>query len=80
MPVTEISHGMRIEPNHVYVGIPGHDVFLRKRTLGLQLRDKRAAIDGQIDKFLTSLGSECGRTRGRRDSVWNRLRRDRGAP
>jgi two-component system, chemotaxis family, CheB/CheR fusion protein len=60
MPVTEIARSLPIEPNHVYVGLPGHDVFVQNGALGPCIRERRAAIDGQVDTFLKSLAASCG--------------------
>jgi two-component system CheB/CheR fusion protein len=55
LPVREISSGLRIAPGHVYVAPPAQDVLLSREAFSLVLREKRAALDGAIDKLFLSL-------------------------
>lgn len=60
LPVAEIKDGTQVQRGHVYVAPPAHDVILKASVLGLRLRQKRAAIDGQVDKFFCSLAACYG--------------------
>lgn len=55
MPVRRIEHGMRVEPNHVYVIPPGTDLELTGGHLALAPRAAGPGRHRPIDQFLHSL-------------------------
>ncbi len=62
MPVTQAEHGVRVEPNHVYVIPPGVQLNISQGTLQLAAmgpEERRPHLP--IDHFLGSLAAERGR-------------------
>ncbi|HEY1207071.1 MAG: chemotaxis protein CheB [Bryobacteraceae bacterium] len=62
MPVTQVEDGIAIEPHHVYVIPPDHDVTLRRGALRLLSRQQTGGKHMPIDRFLSSLAED--QTRG----------------
>ncbi|HET6337045.1 MAG TPA: chemotaxis protein CheB [Polyangiales bacterium] len=61
MPVRQVEHGMKIEPNHVYVIAPNTDIAIHEGALVVSARSS----DGvnahlPVDFFLRSLADELG--------------------
>jgi len=55
LPVSQVTNGTAIEPNHVYIIPPNSDMFLADHTLKLR---PRSIVRGQhmpVDVFLRSL-------------------------
>ncbi len=59
MPVIEVSNGIAVEPNHVYVIPPNRNMTIREGTLRLAPRHS-AALQRPIDDFAIALGAEKG--------------------
>jgi two-component system CheB/CheR fusion protein len=57
MPVREVSDGMAVEPNHVYVMPPNSDMAIQQGELKLLPRVKTSGKYMPIDSFLRSLAS-----------------------
>src|SRR5258708_8232388 len=55
LPVTEVSDGMRVEPNNVYVLPPNTSMAIAEGTLRLQPREEGRAGRHPIDYFLRTL-------------------------
>src|SRR6202030_3850404 len=60
MPVVEITDGVLLQPNQVYVLPPGKDLYIARNVLRLRDRQLRGGSDGLINEFFTSLASSCG--------------------
>ncbi len=60
MAVTEVTDGLRVMPNHVYIVPPGADMTLEGGRLKLSPRDEKAARHLPIDAFLRSLAADLG--------------------
>ena len=60
LPVTEVIHGIRLEPDHVYVIPPGQCMVMAGGMLSLSPRDDRTGGHRVIDAFLASLAEEQG--------------------
>lgn len=60
MPVVEVSDGIAVEPNCVYVIPPNKDMTIRKGTLRLTPRSDVSGLQHQIDDFSISLSEEQG--------------------
>ena len=60
MSVTEVTDGVRVAPNHVYIVPPGADMTLEGGRLKLAPRDEKAARHLPIDAFLRSLAADLG--------------------
>ncbi len=60
MVVTEVTDGVRVVPDHVYVVPPGADMTLEGGRLKLTPRDEKAARRLPIDAFLRSLAADSG--------------------
>ena len=58
MPVIQVEDGMVLEPNHVYVIPPNHDMAVRERTLRLLSRRRTAGRHLPINRFLVSLAED----------------------
>jgi hypothetical protein len=58
MPVTEVTNGMRMEPNHVFVTPPNADMTIRGGVLRLTRRREAAGRHLPIDDFLCSLAED----------------------
>ena len=61
LPVSEVSDGMDVESNHVYVIPPGFDLRLENSRLCLTPRDQAQRPPMPIDSFFRSLASTLGR-------------------
>jgi two-component system, chemotaxis family, CheB/CheR fusion protein len=60
MPVLEVTDGMRIAPNHVYVIPPNHDMTIAEGVLHLGCRPNPRSVNTTIDTFLRSLATGHG--------------------
>ncbi len=60
MVVTEVTDGVALDPDHLYVVPPGADMALDRGHLKLSPRPKKAALHLPIDVFLRSLAVELG--------------------
>jgi len=60
MPVVEVSNGMAVERNHVYVIPPNKDMTIRKGMLRLAPRSGSSAVQHPIDDFSIALAEEQG--------------------
>ena len=60
MPVVEVSDGMVVEPNHVYVIPPNKEMTIRDGALRLASRPEGAGLQRPIDNFLVALAEEKG--------------------
>ena len=58
MPVVEASDGLRVEPNHVYVGLPGGLLEIAGGVLHRVNADSATAPHLPIDHFFRSLGGD----------------------
>jgi two-component system CheB/CheR fusion protein len=58
MPVTQVEDGLALEPHHVYVIPPGHDVTLTQGALRLLSRQQAGGKHMPIDRFLSSLAAD----------------------
>jgi two-component system, chemotaxis family, CheB/CheR fusion protein len=62
MPVVQVKEGMRVEPDHVYVIPPNHEMTIEHGVLHLQSRVvERRSSNTTIDTFLRSLAHSHGR-------------------
>jgi two-component system CheB/CheR fusion protein len=60
MPVVEVTKGMRLEPNHVYVIPPNATMTVSDHSLQLQKRDATGGTHMPVDLFMRSLAAEQG--------------------
>ncbi|MGA2713603.1 MAG: chemotaxis protein CheB [Bryobacteraceae bacterium] len=60
MPVVEVSNGIAVEPNHVYVIPPNKNMTIRKGTLRLAPRSEGSGLQRPIDDFSIALAEEQG--------------------
>jgi len=60
MPVAEVSDGMTVEPNHVYVIPPNKDMTIRGGALRLSPRSRASGLPHPIDNFSAALAEEQG--------------------
>lgn len=60
MPVAEVSDGMAVEPDRVYVIPPNKDMTIRKGVLRLTPRSSASGLQRPIDDFLVALAEEQG--------------------
>jgi two-component system CheB/CheR fusion protein len=58
LPVSEISHGMRVEPDHVYVMPPNTSVTIAEGVLSLRPREEGRAGRYPVDAFLRALAAD----------------------
>ncbi len=58
MPVTEVSDGMEVAPNHVYVIAPNVNMAIEKRVLRLTPRVSTHGLHLSIDFFMRSLAAD----------------------
>ena len=58
MPVHQADHGMRVEPDHVYVIAPNTDLAIREGLLVLSPRIEGPQVHLPVDFFLRSLAQE----------------------
>src|SRR5271155_428856 len=55
MPVVEVSNGIPVEPNHVYVIPPNKNMTIREGTLRLAPRAEASGLQRPIDDFSIAL-------------------------
>jgi len=60
MPVIEVSDGIAVEPNHVYVIPPNTDMTIRAGSLRLAPRSNVPGMQHPIDDFSSALAEEQG--------------------
>ncbi|HKN61858.1 MAG TPA: chemotaxis protein CheB [Candidatus Acidoferrales bacterium] len=60
MRVREVTHGARVEPNHVYVIPPNTSMSISGRVLQLAPREESHGIHMSIDRFMRSLAEQQG--------------------
>jgi two-component system, chemotaxis family, CheB/CheR fusion protein len=60
MPVKEVTDGMRVEPDHVYVIPPNASMSIKDHTLNLRPREESRGLHMSIDQFMRSLAEEQG--------------------
>lgn len=60
MPVVEVSRGMRLEPNHVYVIPPNTTMTVSDHSLQLEKRIETGRIHMPVDLFMRSLAEQQG--------------------
>ena len=60
MPVREVTNGMRLEPNHVYVIPPNATMSLSDDTLQIGPRTETRGVHMPIDHFMRRLAEEQG--------------------
>jgi two-component system, chemotaxis family, CheB/CheR fusion protein len=60
MPVPEVKHGMRIEPDHVYVIPPNTTMTIHDHTLRLTAREETRGLHMAVDYFMRSLAEVQG--------------------
>ena len=60
MPVKEVTDGMRLEPNHVYVIPPNATMSLSNHTLRIGPRGEVRGVHMPIDHFMRALAEEQG--------------------
>ena len=60
MPVKEVTDGMRLEPNHVYVIPPNATMSLSNHTLRISPRGEVRGVHMPIDHFMRALAEEQG--------------------
>ena len=58
MPVIQVEDGMVLEPDHVYVIPPKHDIAVRERTLRLLPRRRTAGRHLPVNRFFASLAED----------------------
>ena len=60
MPVMEVSDGLAVQPNHVYVIPPNASMTISGRALQIAPREESRGLHMSIDHFMRSLASEEG--------------------
>jgi two-component system CheB/CheR fusion protein len=60
MPVEQVTHATKLEPNHVYVIPPSRDLSLEDSTLHLSEPDRTRGRRVVIDLFFRTLAGACG--------------------
>jgi two-component system, chemotaxis family, CheB/CheR fusion protein len=60
MPVRQVTHGLRVEPNQVYVIPPGATMGVAGRVLELSPRSEPRGQQRVVDHFLRSLAADLG--------------------
>jgi len=60
MPVAEVTKGMRLEPNHVYVIPPNATMTVADHSLQLEKRSESGGTHMPVDLFMRSLAAEQG--------------------
>src|SRR5258706_7095049 len=58
LPVSEATHNVQVEPNHVYVIPPNTNLTIEQGVLKLQLREAGRALHLSIDFFFESLAHD----------------------
>jgi two-component system CheB/CheR fusion protein len=61
MPVREITEGMKIDPNSVFVTPPAFDIGIAEGHFKLTPRDKSPRAHLSIDFFFRALAEDCGK-------------------
>jgi two-component system CheB/CheR fusion protein len=59
MPVSEVTDGMAVNPNHVYM-IPNTAMSIKDHTLHLRPREESRSVHMPVDHFMRSLAEENG--------------------
>ncbi len=78
MPVIEVSDGMAVERNHVYVIPPDTIMTIQSGALQLIPRERASVPHHAIDEFFTTLAREQKDRRHRCHSLRQRIRRHAG--
>jgi two-component system, chemotaxis family, CheB/CheR fusion protein len=60
MPVVEVTDGMAIDPNHVYVIPPNNTMSVGNRTLHLTPREEGRSVVMTVDAFMRALAEDQG--------------------
>ena len=60
MQVKEVTDGMKVEPNHVYVIPPNATMSIKDHTLNLRPREESRGLHMTIDQFMRSLAEDQG--------------------
>jgi two-component system CheB/CheR fusion protein len=60
MPVTEVSEGIAVEPNHVYVIPPNALMSISGQTLHLSPREESRGMHMSVDHFMRALAEQKG--------------------
>src|SRR5262249_6680428 len=60
LPIALVEHGMRVEPDHVYLIPPKKEMIISGGRLLLSERDRQQELSLPIDLFFRSLARECG--------------------
>jgi two-component system, chemotaxis family, CheB/CheR fusion protein len=60
IPVTQVTEGVTVERNHIYIIPPNTDMVIRDGTLRLSARSLTLGQHRPIDQFLISLAEDCG--------------------
>jgi two-component system, chemotaxis family, CheB/CheR fusion protein len=60
MPVTEVTDGIEVEPNHVYIIPPNKQMIFAAGRLQISPRTKTKGIYHPIDLFFRSIAAACG--------------------
>jgi two-component system CheB/CheR fusion protein len=60
MPVVEVTDGVAVEPNHVYVIPPNKNMTIREGALRLKPRSEASGLQRPIDDFSIALAEEQG--------------------
>jgi len=79
MPVREVTNGMTVEPDHVYVSPPAADLTLQENTFVLQPLTQTRGQRLTIDRFFTSLAGERKQLAIGGTALWHRLRWHHGS-
>ena len=75
MPVVQVEDGMVLEPDHVYVIQPNHDMAGHERTLHLLSRRRTAGRHLPINRFFVSLAEDQKSAANGRHPIGNGIRR-----
>jgi two-component system CheB/CheR fusion protein len=78
MPVLQVEDGMTLEPDHVYLVPPNHDMAVRERTLRLLSRRRTAGRHLPINRFFVSLAEDQKSAAIGGHPIRNGIRRHRG--
>ncbi len=79
MPVVQVTDGMRVAPDHVYVIPPNCEMTIARWVLHLGKPGSAKVVNTTIDTFLRSLAIAHGQRCDRRDPFRNRFRRHPGS-
>jgi two-component system, chemotaxis family, CheB/CheR fusion protein len=60
IPVTQVTEGIAVERNHIYIIPPNADMVIRNGALRLSARSLTHGQHRPIDQFLISLAEDCG--------------------